>query len=127
MTYDQPNEVLRFVRRNDSFRFRGFGRVRASETKRTIARWAMEGLGILVHKGPSKWAPLAGLVPQGAMRSIASRSTVRSDQHLRCGSGAFRPSSGQAFEGSPRGASERGLGNSKARKKLRGSALKSLK
>ena len=28
MTYDQPNEMLRFVWRNESFRFRGFGRVR---------------------------------------------------------------------------------------------------
>jgi hypothetical protein len=28
MTYDQPNEMLRFVWRNESFRFGGFGRVR---------------------------------------------------------------------------------------------------
>ena len=128
MTYDKPNETLRFVWRNESFRFRFFGRVRVqNETKRTVALRVMElaGLGDLRARRPSKWAPLAGLVPQGAMRSIASRRAVRSDQYLRCGSGAF-PSQG-GLSRPPRGASERGLGNSKARKKLRRSALKSLK
>ena len=128
MTYDKPNETLRFVWRNESFRFRFFGRVRVqNETKRTVALRVMElaGLGDLRARRPSKWAPLAGLMPQGAMRSIASRRAVRSDQYLRCGSGAF-PSQG-GLSRPPRGASERGLGNSKARKKWLGSALKSLK
>jgi len=76
----------------------------AFETKRTVVRWAMElaGLGDLRARRPL-WAPLAGLVPQGAMRSIASRRAVRSDQRLRCSSGAFpSTSSGQAFEAARR-------------------------
>jgi len=55
MTYDKPNETLRFVWRNESFRFRFFGRVRVqNETKRTVALRVMElaGLGIFVHEGP---------------------------------------------------------------------------
>jgi hypothetical protein len=43
----------------------------------------LAGLGDLRARRPSKWAPLAGLMPQGAMRSIASRRAVRSDQRLR--------------------------------------------
>src|SRR5258708_5710910 len=100
----------------------------ASETKRTVARWAIElaGLGDLRARRPSKWAPLAGLVPQGAMRSIASRRAVRSDQRLRCGSGAFRQAQG-SFRGRPAALRNEVLGNSETRKKLRRSALKSLK
>jgi hypothetical protein len=36
MTYDQPNEMLRFVWRNESFRFGGFGRVRNETDGRSM-------------------------------------------------------------------------------------------
>src|ERR1700722_19654577 len=89
-------------------------------------QWSWQVWGIFVHEGPL-WAPLAGLMPQGAMRSIASRRAVRSDQRLRCGSGAFpSTSSGQAFEAARRRFRTR-FGQLQGTKKLRGSALKSLK
>jgi hypothetical protein len=45
MTYDQPNEALRFVWRKESFVFAVLA-ASASETKRTVARWAMELAGL---------------------------------------------------------------------------------
>src|SRR5258708_3245155 len=92
-----------------------------SEAKRTVARCAMElaGLRDLRARRPSQASS------RGAMRSIASRRAVRGDQRLRCGSGALRQARG-SFRGRP-AALQNGLGNSKARKKLRRSALKSLK
>jgi hypothetical protein len=53
MTCDQQNEMLRFVWRNKSFRFAVLAAF-ASETKRTVVRWAMElaGLGDLRARRP---------------------------------------------------------------------------
>ena len=100
----------------------------AFETKRTVVRWAMElaGLGDLRARRPSKGRH-SQASSGGAMRSIASRRAVRSDQRLRCGSGAFpSTSSGQAFEAARRRFRTR-FGQLQGTKKLRRSALKSLK
>jgi hypothetical protein len=127
MTYDQPNEKLRFVWRNESFRFRGFGRVRVRNE--TDGRPMGDGI---VRSGGSSCTK--ALEVGATRRPRASRSGVQhrvskdgSDQHLRCGSErSLRQAQGRVSR-PPRGASERGLGNSKARKKLRTSAPKSLK
>src|ERR1700722_14099058 len=107
--------MLRFVWRNESFRFRGFGRVRVRNE--TDGRPMGDGVGRpgeLLAGRPSKRAPLAGLVPQGAMRGIASRRVVRSDQRLRWAlerSDKLRA----GFRGRP-GASERGWGTPRREK-----------
>ena len=74
----------------------------------------LAGLGDLRARRPL-WAPLAGLVPQGAMRGIASRRVVRSDQRLRWAlerSDKLRA----GFRGRP-GASERGWGTPRREKR----------
>jgi hypothetical protein len=123
MTYDQPNEMLRFVWRNESFRFRGFGRVRVrNETHDRPMDMAglghpscTEALEVGVTRSPVPEERCAASRLEGQKRPTPSLRLWSVPTKLRAGS---RP---------PRGASERGSGNSKARKKLRGSALKSLK
>jgi hypothetical protein len=129
MTYDQPNEKLRFVWRNESFRFRGFGRVRVRNE--TDGRPMGDGI---VRSGGSSCTK--ALEVGSTRRPRASRSGA---QHRVSKDGQKQPTPSlglgsvpfdklrAGFRGRPRGASERGLGNSKARKKLRTSALKSLK
>jgi hypothetical protein len=99
----------------------------ASETKRTVARWAMElpGLGIFVHEGLEMSATRR---PRPEDRCAASRLEGRSEatNTFVAALRSLRQVQG-GLSRLPRGASERGLGNSKARKKLRRSAVKSLK
>jgi hypothetical protein len=74
MTYDQPNEMLRFVWRMNPFVFAVLA-ASTSETKRTVARWGMElvGLGDLRARRPSRWAPLPGLVPRSDAQHRVSK------------------------------------------------------
>jgi hypothetical protein len=128
MTCDQQNEMLRFVWRNESFRFRGFGRVRVRNE--TDGRPMGDGVGR--SGGSSCTKALCGRHSQASClkeRCAASRLEGRSEA-TNAFVAAMERSPRQAqgrFSRQPGGASERGLGNSKARKKLRGSALKSLK
>ena len=99
MTYDQPNEMLRFVWRNESFRFRGFGRVRV----RNETDDRPMGMELAVWDSSCTKAFELGATPGlvlRTMRSIASRRAVGSDQNLRCGSRAFpSTSSGPSLRG----------------------------
>jgi hypothetical protein len=98
MTYDQSNETLRFVGQMNRFAFAVLAGP-ASQTKRTVARWAIElaGLG-----GPSCTKALEVGATRWPRLSIASGWAVGSDQRLRCGSGAFpSTSSGPSFRGRP--------------------------
>ena len=124
MAYDQQNEMLRFVWRNEPIRLLGFVRVRNETDGRPMG----DGVG---RSGGSSCTKALGVGatprprPEGAASRLEGRSEATNtfvaalDRSLRQAQGRLsRP---------PGGASERGLGNSKARKKLRRSALKSLK
>jgi hypothetical protein len=83
MTYDQPNEMLRFVWRNESFRFRGFGRVRVrNETDdRPMGQGRSGGLRT---RRPSKGAPLAGFVRRSdAQHRVSKGGQKRPTPSLR--------------------------------------------
>jgi hypothetical protein len=81
MTYDQPNEKLRFVWRNESFRFRGFGRVRVRNE--TDGRPMGDGI---VRSGGSSCTK--ALEVGATRRPRASRSDV---QHRVSKDGQKRP------------------------------------
>ena len=99
MTYDQPNEMFRFVWRNESFRFRGFGRVRV----RSETGGCSMGDGI----GRSGGSSCTKALEAGGLSSVPT-------------------SSGLAFEPAL-GALQNEVGEFQGAKNLRKRALKSLK
>jgi hypothetical protein len=86
MTYDQQNEMLRFVWRNESFRFRGFGRVRVRNE--TDGRPMGDGVGR--SGGSSCTKALVG----ATRRPRASRSDA---QHRVSKGGQKRPTPSLQF------------------------------
>ena len=98
----------------------------ASETKRTVARWAMElaGLGIFLQAGPR-----SGRHSQASClkeRCAASRLEGRSEAtNAFVGLWSVPTSSGQAFGAAP--ALQNEVGELQGAKNLRKRALKSLK
>jgi hypothetical protein len=85
MTYDQPNEMLRFVWRNESFRFGGFGRVRVRNE--TDDRPMGDGVGRSGRSSCTKaleGAPLAGFVRRSdAQHRVSKGGQKRPTPSLR--------------------------------------------
>jgi hypothetical protein len=78
MTYDQQNEMLRFVWRNESFRFRGFGRVRVRNE--TDGRPMGNGVGRSGRSSCTKSVEVgATRRPRPEERCAASRLKGRSE------------------------------------------------
>ena len=100
MTCDQQNEMLRLVWRNESFRFRGFGRVR----NETDARPMGDGVGRSGGSSCTKALEVGATRRPHASRSDAQHRVSKGGQKrpipsLRLWSVPF---SGRAFEAAPR-------------------------
>jgi hypothetical protein len=120
MTYDQQNEMLRFIWRSESFRFRGFGRVRVRVRNETDGRPMGDGVGRSGGSSCTKALEVgATRRPRPEERCAASRLEGRSEAtntFVAALERSLRQAQGRLSR-PPGGASEQGLGNSKARKK----------
>src|SRR5271156_1990791 len=127
MIYDQQNEMLRFIWRNESIRFHFFGRVRLGN--QTDSRPMGDGVGRSGRSSCPKALVGAARRPRPDERCAASHLEGRSEAGNPCVAAlerSLRQAPGRLSR-PLRGAPERGFREIQGAKKLRRSALKSLK
>jgi hypothetical protein len=119
MTYDQSNETLRFVWRNELFRFRGFGCARVpNETDgRPMGDRVGRSGGTFVHEGRRSGRHSQAVPRSDAQHRVSKGEQKRPTPSLRLWSVRFDKLRAKLSR-PPCGASERGSGEFHGAKKV---------